>query len=196
MKYSLAVIALLGLTSNVEGVKVQHHHHHKHHFDDFLVELNGDADITAPPKKATKAAAPKAVAKAAAKAEPAAAAKAKAPAKAEPAATAKAPAKADPAATAKAPAKAEPAAAPKSNPPPENKANSTYRKEAAADPEKMTVKKPEAPAGPLKVFDQTLSPEYVKSEASMEKHIGKSYKSTLDTIQGQKRHEDNQTKIW
>ena len=124
MKYSLAVIALLGLSSDVEGVKVQHHHHHKHHFDNFLVELNGDADLTAAPKKATKVAAPVVAAKAPV-----------------PVAAAKTAAKAEPAAAAKPAAKAEPAAAPKDLTPPENRSNATYRKEAAADPEKMTDKK-------------------------------------------------------
>ena len=69
MKYSLAVIALLGLTSTVDGVKIQSHHHHKHHHhDQSLVGLAGDKDA-APVEK--KAAAPVEKKAAAAKEEPA-----------------------------------------------------------------------------------------------------------------------------
>ena len=65
MKYSLAVIALLGLTSTVDGVKIQSHHHHKHHHhDQSLVGLAGDK-VAAPVEKKADAA----------KAEPAKAAK-------------------------------------------------------------------------------------------------------------------------
>lgn len=175
MKYSLAVITLLGLTSEVEGVKVQHHHHHKHHFDEFLVELTGDA--TAAPV-AAKAAAP---------------------------------------AAAKAAAAPAPAAATKSDPPPENKANTTFKVEEAAGPNKKAdykhpdppkqkhcekgngpmdsfnncppskeelkeAKKPEPV--PLKVFDRTLTPAYQAHEAKLEEKIDRSYKGGLETIQG------------
>tara|TARA_B110001450_G_C17339374_1_gene366862 strand:+ start:103 stop:468 length:366 start_codon:yes stop_codon:yes gene_type:complete len=60
MKYSIAIVALLGLAS-VEGVKVTHHHHHHHHHDDNLVALAGDAKpaAPAPAAAAAPAAAPK-----------------------------------------------------------------------------------------------------------------------------------------
>ena len=136
MKYSLAIIALLGLSSTVEGVKVQHHHHHHHHHDDNLVGLAGDA-VASP-----AAAAPKAVAKA--EAPKAAAAAPAAPAAAKPAAAGK--------------AKEEP---PKSDPPPENKARTTFIKEEAKGPEKkMGYGKPEVKqkkckkgTGPMDAFD-------------------------------------------
>ena len=188
MKYSLAVIALLGLSSEVEGVKVQHHHHHKHHFDDFLVELTGDA--TAAPKNATKAAAP-AAAKAAAAPTLAAATKSDPP----------------PENKANTTFKKEEAAGPdkkadykKPEPPKQKhceKGNGPMDSFNNCPPSKEELKEAKKPEPvPLKVFDRTLSPAYQAHEAKLEEHFDKSYKGSLDTIQGQKRLEDNQTKIW
>ena len=72
MKYSVAVIALLGLTNEANAVSIQRHHHHAHH-DIQMVGTHGDEPLDnkadAAPEKADAAAPEKADAAAPAKEE-------------------------------------------------------------------------------------------------------------------------------
>ena len=65
MKYSVAVIALLGLTGEINAVSLARHHHHKHHESQLVAAHEEPAAAEeATPEKAAEAAPEKAAAKA------------------------------------------------------------------------------------------------------------------------------------